>query len=40
MSEDLAAAAPPHSNELNEVSGTSFSLLIKLLSSLWVGSIF
>jgi hypothetical protein len=40
MSEDLAAAAPPHSNELNEVSGTSFSFLIKLLSSLLVGSIF
>lgn len=40
MSEDLAAAAPPHSNDLNEVSGTSFSFLIKLLSSLLVGSIF
>jgi hypothetical protein len=40
MSEDLAEATLTHSNDLNEVSGTSFSLMIKLLSSLMVGSIF
>jgi hypothetical protein len=40
MSEDLAEATPPHSSDLNEVSGTSFSFLIKVLSSLLVGSIF
>jgi hypothetical protein len=40
MSEDLAEATPPHSNDLHEVSGTSFSPIIKLLSTLLVGSIF
>lgn len=40
MSEDLVEAMPPLSSDLNEVSGTSFSFLIKFLSSLLVGSIF